>query len=101
MPIELHIGRYDVTGNIHVVPGTDPIASFRRRKVMVPLTEATIEYDSSAGRIRSRFNTVLVNSLLADWIAMATRSDVRPPELKPELLGHSRARDFTPELRAN
>ena len=101
MPIELHIGRYDVTGNIHAMPGTDPIASFRRRKVMVPLTEATIEYDSSAGRIRSHFNTILINSLLVDWIAAATRSDVRPPELKPDLSGRSLARDFTPELRAH
>ena len=100
MPIELHLGRYDVTGNIHAVPGTDPIASFRRRKVIVPLTEATIEYDTSAGRIRSHFTTILVNSLLADWIAAATRTDVRPPELIPELSGRGLARDFTPELRA-
>lgn len=100
MPIELHLDRYDISGNIHVVPGTDPIASFRRRKVMVPLTEATIEYDSPAGRVRSRSQTILVNSLLVDWIASATRSDIRPPELVPELSsGRSRARDFTPQLR--
>ena len=101
MPIELHLGRYDVTGNIHAMPGTDPIASFRRRKVMVPLTEATIEYDSSSGRVRSHFNTILINSLLADWIAAATRADVRPPELKPELAGRGLARDYTPELSAS
>jgi hypothetical protein len=99
MPVELRLGRYDVSGNIHVVPGTDPISSFRRRKVMVPLTEATIGYDSSAGRIRSNFHTILVNGLLADWIAAATRSDVRPPELVPKLAGRGLARDFTPQLR--
>jgi len=99
MPIELHLGRYDVSGNIHAIPGTDPIASFRRRKVMIPLTEATIEYDSSAGRTRSHFETILVNNLLADWIAAATRSDVRPPDLVPELSGRGLARDFTPQIR--
>jgi hypothetical protein len=99
IPVEVHLGRYDVSGNIHVVPGSDPIASFRRRKVMVPLTEATIAYDSHTGRVQSRFQTILINRLLADWIATATRSDVRPPELVPELQGRGLARDFTPELR--
>jgi hypothetical protein len=99
IPVEVHLGRYDVSGNIHVVPGSDPIASFRRRKVMVPLTEATIAYDSHAGRVQSRFQTILINRLLADWIATATRSDVRPPELVPELHPRGFARDFTPELR--
>jgi hypothetical protein len=99
IPVELHLGRYDVNGNIHVVPGSDPIASFRRRKVMVPLTEATIEYDSPTGRLQSRYQTILVNRLLADWIATASRADVRPPELVQERQGRGLARDFTPELR--
>jgi hypothetical protein len=97
IPVELQLGRYDVTGNLHVVPGTDPIIGFRRRRVMVPLTEATIEYDSADGRVRSRFETVLVNRLLADWIAPALSSDVRPPELVPELGGRL-TKDFTPQL---
>lgn len=97
IPVELQLGRYDVSGNIHVVPGTDPIIGFRRRRVMVPLTEATIEYDSAEGRVRSRFETILVNRLLADWIAPAVTSDVRPPDLMPELGGRL-AKDFTPQL---
>lgn len=98
IPVELRLGRYDVSGNIHVVPGTDPIANFRRRKVMVPLTEATIEYDSPAGRVLSRFQTILVNRLLTDWIAAASRSDVRPPDLVPEFEGRGLAKDFTSQL---
>jgi hypothetical protein len=97
IPVELRLGPYDVSGNIHVVPGTDPIIGFRRRRVMIPLTEATIEYDSPAGRVRSRFETILVNRLLADWIAAASRSDVRPPELVPELGGRL-TKDFTPQV---
>lgn len=98
IPVELRLGRYDVTGNIHVIPGTDPITGFRRRRVMVPLTEATIEFDSPDGRKLSRFGTILVNRDLTDWIAPASRSDVRPPEVVPELRGRGLAKDFTPQL---
>ncbi len=98
--VELRVGRYDVNGNIHVVPGTDPIVGFRRRKVMVPLTEATIAFDAANGRTISRFGTVLVNRNLTDWIAPASRSDVRPPELIPEFAGGGLAKDFTVALVA-
>jgi hypothetical protein len=97
IPVELHVGRYDVSGNIHVIPGTDPIIGFRRRRVMVPLTEATIEFDSPDGRRLSRSGTILVNRDLTDWIAPASRSDVRPPEVIPELQGRGLAKDFTPQ----
>jgi hypothetical protein len=100
IPVELRVGRYDVSGNIHIVPGTDPIIGFRRRRVMVPLTEATIEFDAPEGRKISRYGTILVNRDLTDWIGTATRSDVRPPELIPELEGRGLAKDFTPQLTA-
>ncbi len=98
IPVELRLGRYDVSGNIHVVPGTDPIIGFRRRRVMVPLTEATIAFDAPGGRTVSRFGTVVVNRDLTDWIAPATRSDIRPPEMVPELAGSGLAKDFTRQL---
>jgi len=96
IPVELRVGRYDVSGNIHVIPGTDPIIGFRRRRVMVPLTEATIEFDTPDGGRLSRFGTILVNRDLTGWIAPSRRSDVRPPELIPELQGLGLAKDFTP-----
>ena len=100
IPLALRGGRYDVSGNIHIVPGTDPIIGFRRRRVMVPLTEATIEFDAPEGRRVSRFGTILVNRDLTDWIGTATRSDVRPPDLVPELEGRGLAKDFTPRMLA-
>jgi hypothetical protein len=98
IPIEARVGRYDVSGNIHVTPGTDPIVSFSRRRMMIPLTEATIEFDSPDGRRLSRYGTILVNRDLTDWIAPASRSDVRPPELVPELEGMGLTKDLTPYL---
>jgi len=99
IPVELRIGPYDVRGNIHVVPGTDPLISFRSRRAMVPLTEATIEWETPDGRRIARWGTVVVNRLLTDWIAPATR-DVRPPDLYlvPEVDGSGLAKDFTTPL---
>jgi len=93
-PVEIRLGHYDVSGNLHVLPGTDPLAGFfERRQIMVPLTEATITYDSPAGRVLSRHDTLLVNRLLPDRIAPAWRSDVRPPGLAPQLLGEGLEED--------
>jgi hypothetical protein len=97
IPIELRVGPYDVLGNIHVVPGTDPLSSFRRR-TMVPITEATIEWDTPEGRRVAQWDTVVVNRPLTDWIAPARR-DVRPPDrqLVPETEG-GLARDLVRPL---
>lgn len=81
VPIELRVGPYDVRGNIHVAPGTDPIISFRNRRTMVPLTEATVEWDAPDGRQVARWETVVVNRLLTEWISTARR-DVRPRDLQ-------------------
>jgi hypothetical protein len=98
IPIELRVGPYDVFGNIHVVPGTDPLSSFRRR-TMVPITEATVEWDSPDGRRVAQWSTVVVNRLLTDWIAPARR-DVRPPDrqLVAEVDDVARAMDLAHRL---
>ena len=85
-PVELRLRRYDVSGHLHALPGTDPVAGFfHRREVMIPLTEATIAYDSPAGRVLCRYDTLLVNRLLVERISPARRSDVRPPGPASEL----------------
>lgn len=99
IPVELRLGPYDVRGNIHVVPGTDPMVSFRSRRPMVPLTEATVEWDAPGGREVVRWATVVVNRPMTDWIAPAVH-DVRPPDLQPVLGadGSGLARSFAPRL---
>ncbi len=97
-PVELRLGGYDVSGNLHALPGTDPIIGFRRRRAMVPLTEATISFDSPGGRKLLQVGTLLVNRDLTNWIAPASRSDVRPPEAPPEIEGHPLDRSFTPRV---
>jgi hypothetical protein len=101
LPVELRLGHYDVRGNIHVLPGTDALATFRGRRDMVPFTEATVEWEAPDGRKIARYGTLVVNRLLTDWIAPARR-DVRPPEvqlvLDPDTAGL--AKDFTSQLVA-
>ncbi|MFH1475443.1 MAG: hypothetical protein ABIG85_06240 [Chloroflexota bacterium] len=101
IPVELRVGPYEVRGNLHVFPGIDPISSFRTRRPMVPLTEATIEWEASDGRQIAQWGTVVVNRLLTEWIGPARR-DVRPPrrQLVPELEGSGMARGATPRLLA-
>ncbi len=97
-PVELRLGPYRVSGSLHATPGADPMAAFQRRRAMVPLTEATIEFDSRDGRRRERFETILVNRDLTEWIAPARDSAVRPPQRQP-VFGGGLARDYTGELR--
>ncbi len=100
IPIELSIGPYDIWGNIHVMPGTDPLASFRSRGALVPLTEATVEWDMEDGHQVAHWATVVVNRSLTQWIAPARR-DVRPPEadLVAEFDGAGFAKHRTAQLR--
>jgi hypothetical protein len=72
------LGRFTVTGNLHVVPAADEASRggsldelLVGRDLLVPLTEATVEYDR-AGRAESEaWETVLVNRARANWIDAA------------------------------
>jgi hypothetical protein len=98
-PVEIRLGQYDVSGSLHALPGPNPLAGFfGRHQIMVPLTEATIAYDSPAGRVLWRHETLLVNRLLVDQIAPAWHSDVRPPGLAPELLGQCLEEDVAEHM---
>jgi len=99
IPIEMQVGPYSVWGNLHVVPGTDPLMSFRSRRTMVPVTEATVEWDSPDGRRLAQWPTVVVNRMLADWIAPARR-DVRPRDLQlvPEGESSAGGGDFVSQI---
>jgi len=60
-PVVIGMGRYDVRGYIHALPGSDPLTAIRRRKTMVPLTDATIDYLSGGVHQRRRVGAVVIN----------------------------------------
>ncbi len=96
-PVALQLGPYHVRGYLHALPGSDPIASIRRRPPMVPLTEAWIEHFVGDVLQRRRVSAVLVNRHLMDWIVEAKDQEVEMPDIPIER-GGPLAKDFTGAL---
>jgi hypothetical protein len=61
-------GPYLIRGNLHAAPGIDPLASARRRRPMIPLSDAWIEFREGDASMASVVGTVVVNRATADWI---------------------------------
>ena len=66
--VALKMGPYKVRGFFHALPGTDPAAAIRRRKAMVPLTGARVEYTVGNETREVRVETVIVNREHVEWI---------------------------------
>jgi hypothetical protein len=99
-PLALRVGRYAVWGHLHALPGADPIASFRHRRAMVPLTDAWIEYDSRTGRQRAKAATLVINRDLTDWVALATNEDIKIPDFEQTYATGGLLKDFTGLIHA-
>jgi hypothetical protein len=95
--LAMQLGPYHVRGYVHALPGTDPIANLRRRRPMVPLTEAWIEYELNGVREGRRVSTVVVNRHQLDWVVEAADEEVEYPEI-PVKAGPL-VKDFTGSLR--
>jgi hypothetical protein len=69
-------GRYLMHGYIHGRPGADPMLHISRRPPMVPLTDATIVYETGHGRQVDHASTLIINRDVADWIRPARDADL-------------------------
>jgi hypothetical protein len=94
-PITLQTGPYTIHGYVHTLPGADPLLHVRRRKAMVPVTEAWIEYPNAAERQKVRVGTLIVNRELLDWIALSDDEEVKLPNLPAEIAPGPLVKDFT------
>ena len=94
-PVTLQTGPYTIHGYLHAPPGADPIQQLRRRKPMVPLTEAWIEYVSGGQSHRGRVGTIVVNREVVDWIVPARDEEVHVPDLPAETTPDPLAKDLT------
>ncbi|MDO8484491.1 MAG: hypothetical protein Q7S35_06055 [Candidatus Limnocylindrales bacterium] len=97
-PVAIQVGPYHVRGYLHALPGADPVQAIRRRKPMVPLTDAWIEFPSPAGRQRRRVGTVVVNREQIDWIVPAVDDEVEMPDLPLSFDRGPLLKDFTGAL---
>jgi hypothetical protein len=93
-PILIHSEPYLIRGYLHVLPGADPIASFRHRKPMVPLTDAWIEYMLAGKPQRLFLGTIVVNRELVGSFQLVITAEVEPPEMPAGAVGRL-TKDFT------
>ena len=59
--LAIKMGPYQVRGFFHALPGADPVEALRRRKAMVPITDARIGYLFRGERRESQVETLIVN----------------------------------------
>jgi hypothetical protein len=78
--LAIKMGPYKVRGFFHALPGADPVVAFRRRKVMVPLTNGRIEYTFRGERRETTVETVIVNREQIDWVEAILPTQVEFPE---------------------
>jgi hypothetical protein len=80
-PLAIQIGPYEVRGDLHAFPGHDPLLTIRRRKPMVPVTDAWIEYEAGSERRRVRVGALVVNRDQIDSVINAIDEWVELPDL--------------------
>ncbi|HUP55467.1 MAG TPA: hypothetical protein VM408_08165, partial [Methylomirabilota bacterium] len=80
-PLAIRIGPYEVRGDLHAFPGHDPLMTIRRRKTMVPLTDAWIEYQTGVERRRRRAGALVVNREQIDSVINAIDEWAELPDL--------------------
>jgi hypothetical protein len=96
-PIVAKAGPYVVRGYLHSLPGTDAIASLRRRKPMIALTDAVIEYTIRSNPHQRRAGVLILNQEGTDWVVEGHEAEVVMPELPVDTTG-SLLKDFTGEI---
>ncbi len=96
-PIVAKSGPYIVRGYVHALPGTDAIASLRRRKPMIAITDAVIEHTVRSVPQTRRAAVVILNRECTDWIAEGQDEEVVMPELPVDSSGLL-LKDFTGQL---
>jgi len=80
-PVAIQMGPYHVRGYLHALPGSDPLLAIRRRKAMVPLTDAWVEFSIGAVRQRRQAAALVINREQIDWISYADDEDILSPEM--------------------
>jgi hypothetical protein len=78
--VSLKAGPYLVTGQMHGPRAVDPLVHFRRRKPMVPMTDAIVESVSARGPVRESAGTIVVNRDQLEWVRVVDEPD-RLPDL--------------------
>ncbi len=92
-PLAMKLGPYTIRGNLHALLGTDPLVAIRRRRPMVPLTDAWVEYHGVDEHLRRRVAVLVVNRDQIDVIEHALDETIELPDLPVQ--GGPLVKDFT------
>ncbi len=77
--LAIKMGPYQVRGFFHALPGADPVEALRRRKTMVPITDARIGYMFRGERRETQVETLIVNREQIDWVEAVMPTQVEFP----------------------
>ena len=80
-PVAVQAGRLRIRGFLLARPGLDPLVVIARSRPMLPLTDASIEYEHHGLRERRRVGTILVNRDRIDVIDRIGDHEVDLPDL--------------------
>jgi hypothetical protein len=80
-PLAVRIGPYEVRGSLHAFPGHDPLTTILRRRPMVPMTDAWVDYAAGGERRRRRVGALIVNREQIDTVAHAVDEWSELPDL--------------------
>ena len=66
--LEVRLGPYTVLGQLHTMPGGRPLVAIGNRLPLIPLTNATIAFNTGEGVQAVDVETLIINRSLADWV---------------------------------
>ena len=66
--MQLQLGQYSALGLLHVLPGQPPLSQMAHRGPMVPLSDATLGYQTRKLLVMRDVGTLIVNRTLVDWV---------------------------------
>jgi len=69
-PVTVEAGPHLIRGYLHALPGMEPLAWAHRRRPMIPLSDAWIEYRSGGITQVTTYGTIVVNRDRAQWIQL-------------------------------
>jgi hypothetical protein len=72
---ELELGPYTVTANLHTIPTADPLAWFRRRGRIIPMTAGVVEYRLAGAAVVGEADVLAINR---DHIRSVVEAFARP-----------------------
>lgn len=96
-PILATAGRYCVRGYVHTLPGGDPLMDLNRRKTMVALTDAVVEFTAGGSPTERRATVLIMNRESLDSISLGRDEDVARLAMPPMAAGPL-LKDFTGDL---